>query len=70
MNAYTVKSWTGPAAVKETAEKLRAAGFQEVTEGTEHIYCKSEGQSPAGAAWNAQVDADAAGLRWLLFRPA
>lgn len=31
------KAWTGSCAVREVADKLRAAGF-EATEGTEHVY--------------------------------
>lgn len=38
-NAVTrVRCWTGPCTVAQIAQALRTAGFQNVLEGTEHVY--------------------------------
>ena len=34
----TVKLWTGPTCVKGYADMARVCGFENVSEGTEHVY--------------------------------
>lgn len=51
-----LKFWTGPAAVKELAEKFRQAKFTVVIEGTEHVYIDAPGSTPEGARWDTLVD--------------
>lgn len=33
-----VRAWTGPVAVTQVADALRQAGFENVLEGTEHVF--------------------------------
>jgi hypothetical protein len=70
MTTYKVKAYTSPVGVREQAETVRRVlGVANIVEGTEHIYWDAEGQTPAGAAWNAQVDLESAGVRYLRVIP-
>ena len=40
----------GPVLVKGMADKMREAGLQVQTEGTEHVYVDIEADSPTGAS--------------------
>ena len=49
--AFALKCWTGPAFVKQYADKLRAiAGFDSVSEGTEYVYFTMSGEPSHDAA--------------------
>ena len=60
MTTFILKVWTGPRGVKEIAAKMKAAGFANVSEGTEHVYFTSEGHARDSAGWDAQVDLERA----------
>lgn len=49
---YHLRAYTGPVYVKEYAERLRAAGYKDVREGTEHVYLEEKGESAQEAAYN------------------
>jgi hypothetical protein len=52
MRNYRIQVWTGPALVKQLAEKMRQAELDVVCEGTEHVYLDQAGSDAAGAVWN------------------
>jgi len=42
VSSHALRVFTGPAAVREMAEKLRAAGLHVAFEGTEHVFVTAE----------------------------
>jgi len=56
MTRFLLRAWTGPALVKQIADKVREAGFQGVLEGTEHVMFEGEGTTGEAAAWDSLVD--------------
>lgn len=52
MSTYRMRVWTGPALVRQIADKLAEAGVDVVYVGTENLLVDGEGADPGGAAWN------------------
>ncbi len=70
---FPLKAHTGPAAAREVAAGLKAAGALDVLEGTEHVYISFEGEDIHDAVYKANeaFGRDASKkFGWLKFKPA
>lgn len=69
MRTFELRAWTGPGITGQIAELLREAGFDDVGEGTEHVYVTATGSAADAAAWNVMAALRSRhgkdfGLRW------
>lgn len=59
---HAIKFWTGPTAVKEITQAFRDVNvrfpdtYEDIVEGTEHVYVKASGSDFDAACWNALAD--------------
>lgn len=55
MATYRLKVWTGPALAVALGRRLRRAGLQVPSTGTEHLYVDVKAQDCAGAVHNLRA---------------